>query len=376
MKAFKVLMIGFLFITGFSSCKKEPVPDDEDPSSYTPTPYTIDIPKYFPTLLYIPADNPMTEEGIALGRYLFYDGRLAGRSHPDSLMSCASCHLQQHGFHNNKGYAYGIDGVTRTHHTMMPLINMVWNPNTLLWSGRVGQIEDFTWMGIMAPHEMGSDTNRAKALIQSIPEYPPMFEKAFGSKVVTVKNMGRAIAQFVRTLISANSTFDKYLRGEANLSNEEFLGYVLFTTEEGADCFHCHGGDGNPLFTTNLFYNNAKDSVFDDPRDRYSITGVPSDIGAYKAPTLRNVELRAPYMHDGRFSTLEEVVDFYNEGLVYSPYAHPLMHKLPEGGAHLNPTQKQNLIAFLKCLTDTSFVNNPDFGPPPALPQEFIAPPR
>lgn len=358
------------------SCRKPDVPDDEVPSDFNPTPYQIEVPNLFPTLMYIPEYNPMTVEGIELGRYLFYDGRLAGRDHPDSLMSCASCHVQQYGFHNNKGYAMSIDGLTRTHHTVMPLVNLVWNPNTLLWNGKVSRLEDLTWMGIHAPHEMASDTMRAKAMLQSIPMYPPMFKKAFGTEEVTAERMGRAIAQFIRTLISANSPFDRYLRGEENLSPEAFLGYVLFTTEEGADCFHCHGGDGNPLFTTNLFYNNAKDNVFTDPRDRYSVTGKPSDIGAYKAPTLRNIELRAPYMHDGRFETLEEVVNFYSHELVYSPYAHPLMHKLPDGGAQLTPTQKQHLTAFLKSLTDTSFVNNPAFGPPPGLPQEYVAQPR
>jgi len=347
-----------------SSCKKEePLPDEV---LYKPTPYNLQIPRYFPTQVYIPDDNPMTVEGIELGRYLFYDGRLGGRDHPDSLMTCATCHIQSKGFVNGGPRAYGITGIP-TPHCMMPLINLLWNPNTYLWNGKVSRMEDLTWMGIHAPHEMNSDTNRAKALIQSIPMYPPMFKKAFGSETVTALNMGKAISQFIRTLISADSKFDKYLRGEVQLTPQELQGFILFTTESGADCFHCHGGDQNPLFTTNLFYNNAKDSVFTDTRDRYSVTGNPTDIGAYKAPTLRNIELTAPYMHDGRFATLEEVVDFYSEGLLFSPYAHPLMHKLPDEGAQLTPTQKQALIAFLKTLTDESFINNPAFGKPDGL---------
>lgn len=356
------LMVTFLFI--FYGCKKEdPLPPEVQ---YKPTPYEVEIPMFFPTHIYIPADNPMTVEGIALGRYLFHDGRLAGRDHPDSLMSCATCHLQSKGFVNGGPRAYGITGIP-TPHCMMPLVNLLWNPGTFLWNGKVSRLEDLTWMGIHAPHEMNSDTNRAKAMLQSIPMYPPMFKKAFGSDTITALNMGKAIAQFVRTLISANSKFDRYLRGEEQLTTQELQGFVLFTTESGADCFHCHGGDQNPLFTTNLFYNNAKDTLFTDPRDRYAITGNPADIGAYKASTLRNIELTSPYMHDGRFATLEDVIDFYSEGLLYSPYAHPLMHKLPDGGAQLTPSEKQALIAFLKTLTDDSFVNNPAFARPSDL---------
>ncbi len=356
-----ILSINILCIT---SCKKEEaLPDGV---MYKPTPYEVEIPLYFPTQVYIPADNPMTVEGIELGRYLFYDGRLAGRDHPDSLMSCATCHLQSKSFVNGGPRAYGITGIP-TPHCMMPLINLLWNPNTLLWNGKVSKIEDLTWMGIHAPHEMNSDTNRAKAMLQSIPMYPPMFKKAFGSDTITALNMGKAIAQFIRTLISADSKFDKYLRGEIQLTTQELQGFVLFTTESGADCFHCHGGDQNPLFTTHLFYNNAKDTVFGDPRDRYAVTGNPSDIGAYKASTLRNIELTSPYMHDGRFATLEDVVDFYSEELLYSPYVHPLMHKLPDGGAQLTPPQKQALLAFLRTLTDESFITNQAFGKPADL---------
>jgi len=225
-------------------------------------------------------------------------------------------------------------------------------------------LEDLAWMAVLAPHEINGDTNKTVALIKSIPFYPPMFKKAFGTEEITMDRIGKAIAQFVRTLISANSKFDKYIRGEVQLNQSELNGYVLFSTESGADCFHCHGGDGNLLFTTNLFYNNAKDSVFNDTRDRYAITKNPSDIGAYKAPTLRNIGFTAPYMHDGRFKTLEEVIDFYNSGLVYSEYASPLMHKLNTRGAQLTSQQKKDLINFLNTLNDTSFITNPKYSNP------------
>ena len=171
-----------------------------------------------------------------------------------------------------------------------------------------------------------------------------------------MERIQKAIAQYVRSLVSANSKFDRYLQGKEQLTPQELHGYVLFATEEGADCFHCHGSDGSPLFTTNLFYNNGLDAVFADEYDRMGYTGNVMDRGAYRAPSLRNVAVSAPYMHDGRFNTLDEVLTFYNEGLQYSPYVSPLMHKIQEGGRHLSPSELTDLKAFLETLTDEEFL--------------------
>jgi cytochrome c peroxidase len=378
-----LILAPLLLLLLFSLCNKE----KDDPLAYNPTPYEIEIPPFFPTKLNIPDDNPMTVEGMELGRYLFYDGRLSGRTHTDSLMSCGTCHLQSHSFvcgidhpKFTGGKTFGLTGVP-TPHNMMPLINMVFNHNGYLWNGLIHKsnpdeskrrLEDLAWMGVLAPHEMHGDTNRTVALIQSIPGYPEMFFKAFGSETVTMENIGKAIAQFVRTLISANSKFDRYLRGQEQLTQDELAGYVLFMTEEGADCFHCHGGAGVPLFTTNLFYNNGKDTIFDDPRDRYSITGNPNDKGAYRAPTLRNIELTAPYMHDGRFATLEEVIDFYSHDVKLSPHVHPLMHHVNNGGVQLTPIEKQQLLAFIRTLRDDEFLANPAFAKPALFPDGTV----
>jgi len=191
-----------------------------------------------------------------------------------------------------------------------------------------------------------------------------MFKAAFGSEVVTFRNISRAIAQFVRTLISSNSKFDKFLRGETQLNNSELNGYNDFETET-ADCFHCHG---TILLTTNNFYNNAKDSIFTDPYDRYSYTHNRSDIGAYVAPTLRNIAYRGPYMHDGRFATLDDVINFYSSGLVWSPYVSPMMYHISTGGAQMTASQKADLKAFLLTLSDSTFITNPDFSKPSDLP--------
>ncbi len=378
------LLLALLMLC-LGACKKE-VPIQEvqivTDGTYKPTPYTISAPWYFPSQLNIPADNPLTVEGIYLGRCLFYDARMSGKSTPDSMMTCATCHLQESAFECGingpypGGHPYGITGIL-TPHVMLPLFNIVYQSNGLFWNGQIHpdnpnprkrRLEDVVWMGVTAPHEMYSDTNKAREAIKNIPGYRPLFRKTFGTDTITFELIAKAISQFIRSIVSCNSKFDQYLLGQTSLSASESNGFALFVTENGADCFHCHGGDGNPLFSTYLFYNNGKDTTFSDTRDRYAFTGDPMDIGAYKAPTLRNIELTGPYMHDGRFQTLDQVIDFYSEGLVWSPSVSPLMHKVTLGGAHLSPQQKANLKAFLLTLTDHSLITNPDYTEPAVLP--------
>jgi cytochrome c peroxidase len=367
MKNCKFLFLIVLLILFYSCKQNEEI--DLNPV-YKPTPYTISVPPGFPTNLNIPADNPMTVEGIELGRYLFYDGHLAGRTEEGKYMSCSSCHIQANSFIIGlpRPFPFGLDG-TPTHHAMLPLINLVWNPGTYGWNGSITSIEQDVLGVITEPNEFNSSFVAVEKTISEIPGYREMFNTAFGSEEVNVDRISKAIAQFVRTLISADSKFDKYLRGEIQLSASELNGFVLFTTEEGADCFHCHGSAGNPLFTTHLFYNNGKDTIFDDPFDRYSVTGDPMNRGAYKATTLRNIEFTAPYMHDGRFNTLDEVINFYSQQLVWSPYIDPLMHHISNGGTQLTPTEKDQLKSFLLTLSDTSFLHNPQSGPPEEFPQ-------
>jgi cytochrome c peroxidase len=375
------ILFPILIILLFQACSKQ-----EEPSKpYVTTPYSISVPLHFPQQLNIPYDNPMTVEGIELGRYLFYDGRLSGRTDPDSMMSCATCHIQSHSFEcginhpkYTGGHPHGVTGLS-TPHYMLPLINLVWNTTGYEWNGYISydnpdknarELEDIVWLVITSPYEMCSDTGAVVNLISNTPGYPELFLDAFGSNKITITNLSRAIAQFIRTLISCNSKFDRFLRGEAQLTPSELNGYVLFMTEQGADCFHCHGGDGNPLFTTGLFYNNGKDSVFTDALDRSSVTGNSGDIGAYKAPTLRNLAYTAPYMHDGRFRTIDEVIDFYSDGLVWSPSISVLMHHITTGGIRLTLAEKADLKAFLLTLSDSSFVVNPAFSKPDKFPDQ------
>ena len=353
-----------------------------DSTQFNPKPYTIVSPWFFPTQMNIPADNPLTVDGVFLGRTLFYDLRFSGYQSADSQMCCATCHVQENAFECGmngafpNGHPVGITGIA-TPNVMLPVVNLVWQNDGYLWNGLIHpdnpqanrrSLEDVVSMAVYAHHEMQSDTNKARNAIAVISGYKPLFKRAFNTETITFHLMAKAVSQFIRSIVSVNSKFDQYLLHQISLTTSEGNGFVLFVTEQGADCFHCHGGDGNPLLTTYQFYNNAKDSVFNDSNDRYGVTGDPMDHGAYLVPSLRNCELTPPYMHDGRYTTLDEVINFYSEGLVNSPYVSPLMHKIANGGAHLTPQQKADLKAFLLTLTDYDLTSNPAYGPPPSFP--------
>ncbi len=356
-----------------------------------PTPYEFPGIFYFPKDLNIPEDNLTTEEGVLLGRYLFYDGRLSGRTHQDSLMSCSSCHLQQNGFDTGfdhpeftSGRPRGLAGTFTPHYTL-PLVNLVYNTNGYFWNGfieasnpqygseahhvpaephfHMKNIESIVWMTIVDPNEINGSIEQTVQVISEIPVYPPMFKDAFGSEEVNIERITKAIAQFVRTIISNNSKYHQYIEGKTVLTESESRGMELFFSEE-ADCFHCHGGF---LMSTYEFFNNAKDSVFTDPFDRFGVTGDIMHTGVYRAPSLINVELTGPYMHDGRFKTLREVVDFYSDGLVISPYTHPLMKYISTNGVQMSEEQKDDLIAFLKTLTDHQLLTDPRYAKPSDL---------
>ena len=338
-----------------------------------PTPYDIPIPKGFPTVLNIPADNPMTAEGVELGRLLFHDPHLCGYTgtEPDSLMSCATCHRRECNFDIGTDNPRFPDGRPRgrttgkpTVHNAMPLVNLVFNHEGYFWNGLISKdnpnpkqrtIEDVVLMAITADDEMCGTEESAVAAIIADGKYPPLFKKAFGTEEITMERIQKAIAQYVRSLVSGDTKFDRYLRGEEQLTPQELHGYVLFSTEEGADCFHCHGSGGSPLFTTNLFYNNGLDAQQTDNHDRASVTGNPYDRSAYRAPSLRNVTKSAPYMHDGRFKTLDEVLAFYNTGVRNSPTISPLMHHVNDGGVCLTPNEIADLKAFLETLTEDDY---------------------
>ncbi len=336
----------------FSSCNKETTP--EPPTEvYDPTPYELIIPQGFPTMP-IPEDNLMTVEGIELGRRLFYDPILSG----DNTQSCATCHAQEFAFTDNaKQFSTGIDGIEGTRNSMQ-VINVGWMPD-LFWDGRAIGVEEQALGPVPNPIEMHQEWTEAMEKLNASSNYPDLFFKAFGTKNIDSILVTKAIAQFERTLISSNSKWDRYLRGEANLTLAESKGFEIFFTEKG-DCFHCHS---TILFADNLFHNNGLDSVFTD-KGLFEFTGDVNDIGKFKTPTLRNLEFTGPFMHDGRFESIEDVVDFYSHDVKWSSTIDPLMKKVEQGGVQLMDDEKESLISFLKTLTDTTFINNPEFSNP------------
>ncbi|MDW7691312.1 cytochrome c peroxidase [Flammeovirgaceae bacterium SG7u.111] len=386
----------FFGLAIFNACQQDVNPSTGETEFYLPTPYEFPDMDYFPRNLNIPSDNPMTVEGVKLGRYLFYDGRLSGRTHPDSLMSCSSCHNQEKGFdfapvEADQVYPKGLPSATypegkQTSHTGMALVNLVYNHKGYLWNGFVHEdnellgsssyqvpadssfhyqnIESLVWMSIAAPHEMNGSIEQTVKTIAGIDSYKPMFRDAFGSEEVNIDRISKAIAQFVRSIVSYRSKFHQYMREEAELTALETRGMELFFSEEG-DCFHCHGG--SVLMTTNLFYNNAKDKSFFDSKDRFAITADVKDKGAYRAPSLINAAVRSPYMHDGRYTSLDEVIDFYSDGLVDTQNAHPLMKQVKRGGVRLNKDDKVALKAFVLSLTDYDLLSDPQYSRPEDL---------
>lgn len=337
--------------------------DPEEPEEPNPGPeenpdYVFNTPSYFPPLNQ-PSDNIATERGVELGRYLFFETQLSA----DNSMSCANCHLQSSGFSDPNATSVGIDGIAGTRNAMA-IINLTYRVNGLFWDGRAPTLEIQAEEPIPNPIEMHQEWPDALDKLRNDAIYPPIFEDAFGDTAITVDRVTKAIAQFERTLISGNSKFDKFLRGEVQLTPEEIRGFDTFENET-SDCFHCHGAYATAFqFTDNAFHNNGLDSIW-PPADkgRFDITANPADMGLFMTPTLRNIELTGPYMHDGRFETLEEVIEFYNMGGHPSPTIDPNM-KAAGVGRNWTPQQKADLIAFLKTLTDPDFINNPDHSNP------------
>lgn len=329
---------------------------------YEPTPFNLEIPPLFLQKLLppvIPADNPLTEEGIALGKKLFFDPILSA----DNTQACASCHNPQNAFTDSRQFSPGIDGELGTRNSM-PLYNMAWNYNEkFFWDGRALTLEEQALEPVTNPIEMHNTWQNASEKIGLDLEYSDMFQKAFGTSKIDSSLVTKAISQFTRTLISADSRFDRYLLNEGSLTDSEIKGFNIFMDESKGDCFHCHGSDNNPLWTDNIFHNNGLDANITD-NGLGGFTGDPREFGLFKSPSLRNLAYTAPYMHDGRFATLDEVIDHYSEGLQFSGTIDPLMKKVPQGGVQLSSEEKVDLKAFLLSLSEPGFVNNPDFQNP------------
>ncbi|NQY28316.1 MAG: cytochrome-c peroxidase [Flavobacteriaceae bacterium] len=346
-----------LVLTLFLSCSK----DDSSIASdeYVPTPLALDVPPLFDQKILaptIPFTNPQTVEGVTLGKKLFFDTILSA----DNTQSCASCHAPENAFTDIDRFSVGIDGVLGNRNSM-PLFNMAWNyDEKFFWDGRSFGLEQQALAPVENPIEMHNTWEQAVTDLQNTSDYPLLFQAAFNSSVITKELVAKAIAQFERTLISGNSKFDKHLLGTTTLTAQELNGFNVFMDETKGDCFHCHGSNNNPLWTDNIFHNNGLDAVFSD-LGLGEVTGDPNDNGKFKSPSLRNLAFTAPYMHDGRFNTLDEVINHYSEGLQNSPTIDPLMKKVAQGGVQITVQEKADLKAFLLTLSDYEFINNPNF---------------
>jgi cytochrome c peroxidase len=356
-------IIGFalsLVLLTMVSC----VSDNNDPKGvdltdipYDPQPYEIEYPDFFPDLV-TPPDNPLTYDGVQLGRHLFYDPILS----IDSSMTCVSCHDPKKAFTDGRAVSPGVDGVLGKR-SAMSLVNLGFQTKDFFWDGRSPSLEHQAILPIEDPLELQDDWDNVERKLERSPLYRELFRKAFGiqnSEEITRDLAANALGQFQRIIISGNAKFDREQQRKTFFTVEEQEGFDMFFDTSrvfpDAECGHCHNW---PLFTTNEFFNNGLDSsstltTFPDP-GRGGVTNYLFDNGLFRATTLRNIELTAPYMHDGRFQTLEEVLDHYNSGGHYSETRDPLIKPLG-----LTERQKSSIIAFLKTLTDTSYLRNPD----------------
>lgn len=331
---------------------------------FSPGPKPYPFPKlgYFPPMP-VAEDNIPTVEGVALGRFLFYDPILSA----DSTFSCGSCHHQSKAFSDAPNrFSEGLNGELMSRNTL-PLFNLAWYPG-LFWDGAASTPEDQVFHPVAAHAEMNLEWALAEERVGRSSFYQPKFAAAFGEVPIDSTHIAKAIAQFERTLISYNSKYDKVLRGEARFTKAEYNGFVIVNDQSMGDCMHCHVTDGHALGTNARYANNGLDMAL-TPADyldpgRMTVTGNPDDAGRFKTPTLRNIALTAPYMHDGRFKTLEEVIDFYSSGVHAGINTDSKMTRAREGGVHLTENEKSDVLSFLYTLTDSVFIANPEFGNP------------
>lgn len=340
-----------LVFTAASGCREK--------TSRSPTPYSFKIPTGYPRP-FEPKDNLTTVEGALLGRFLFYDKKLS----VNNSISCASCHVQAHGFSDPRQYSEGAFGQKTRRHSMA-LVNVAFNPYTrFFWDGRAKTLEEQVLHPIRDPVEMAYSVAEVEKRLRADPRYPELFEAAFGDSRIDSVRIAKALAQFVRTLISFNSRYDRWVQGLATLDSMELQGLQLIQDNYKGDCFHCHNAEDR-LFSNYQFLNNGLDyeSQWTD-MGLFEVTGNPNDRAKFKVPTLRNIAVTAPYMHDGRFATLDQVlVDHYLSGGKISPTIDPMM-EYAGIGLNLSPNDVVAIKKFLHTLTDSTFLSNPEFSDP------------
>ena len=324
------------------------------------TAFAITLPANFKVPMIQPEYNMATEKGVALGRMLFYDPILSG----NNKISCASCHQQNRAFADqNKRFSFGISGKDLLRHSPT-LFNLAWSSG-LFWDGGAKNLESQVFAPLNHKDEMDKDLKLLVHELKNHHKYHQKFKEAFGTDSISSSQIAWALAQFERTLISSNSKYDKWVRKEngVKLSSIELQGFEIYKNA----CASCHIPD---LFTDNDYHNNGLDSVFIDAshenlyKGRFRISDKPSDIGKFKTPSLRNILLTSPYMHDGRFKTLAEVIDHYSENITQSSTLGNTLITKEKSGFHFSAEEKKALLVFLETLTDYEFISDPKFSNP------------
>ena len=321
--------------------------------SYHDVPLAVVQPANFPPLTYDVSQNPPTQSGFELGRKLFYDGRLSS----DGLVSCAFCHIQENAFtHHGHTVSHGVDNLVGTRNS--PAIQNMGFLSTYMWDGVTTHLDLQPLIPLTSDVEMNGDLTEILAMMKGDAKYRMLFSQAFPGEEITTETMLQALSQFMVMMVSSNSKFDKYRRGEggATLTPDEQEGYTLFNQK----CATCHATD---LMTDNSFRNNGL-AVNPQVNDvgRYRVTEAAADYYKFRVPSLRNVALTAPYMHDGRFGSLQSVLNHYASRVTNSPTLDPLLINNGTLGIPLSAHEKAMIIAFLNTLTDTDFITNTSFS--------------
>lgn len=328
-----VLLFSFIQI---SACK-----DKDNNNLLSKDVIAFTVPSHFPAPHYNLENNPINEASFQLGKMLFYDPILSS----DSTVSCATCHAQVHGFadHNMK-FSEGVNGMLGERNSPA-LSNLAWHPH-FMWDGGINHIEVMSFAPITNPVEMNEDMAHVVQKLAAQTKYTNQFAAAFGSVEITDQKVLKALAQFMAMMVSSNSKYDQVITGKTTFTDREQKGYELFKS----NCAHCHK---EPLLTDFSFRNNGLDSHYKDA-GRFKITQKEEDNGKFKVPSLRNIALTYPYMHDGRFNNLESVLNHYNYGIINSSTLDASLQK----GLNLTQEQQADIILFLNTLTDYDYLSN------------------
>ncbi|MCW2118719.1 cytochrome-c peroxidase [Flavobacterium sp. 7A] len=342
---FKILF--FVLLLTVVSCT------DNDDNEYQDIPLAFQIPSNFPALAYNISLNPPTEKGFELGKKLFYDGRLSS----DGLISCGFCHEQATAFtHHGHTFSHGVNNEIGTRNT--PSIQNLAFQNIFMYDGAAPNLDVQPIIPLLSQIEMNGDLTTIMAMMKADADYKRLFKQAFENGEINAENMLKAMSQFMVMMMSSNSRFDKFRRNETGgaFTSDEQAGYTVFN----AKCASCHATD---LMTDHSFRNNglALNPKINDV-GRYRVTEIATDYYKFKVPSLRNVDKTAPYMHDGRFGTLDAVLDHYSSGVLLSATLDPLLNQNGKLGISLSTIEKDQLILFLKTLTDDQYLTDRRFG--------------